>query len=46
MVTYQKLGQPAAARDAYARCRRALTARLGSSPSAETDRLVRTLGTS
>jgi DNA-binding SARP family transcriptional activator len=46
MVIYQKLGQPAAARDAYTRCRRALTARLGSAPSAETERLVRTLGVS
>ncbi len=43
MQTYHRLGRPAAVVDVYGRCRAALAERLGRIPSAETDRVLRSL---
>jgi LuxR family maltose regulon positive regulatory protein len=43
MTVYHKLGRRAAVLDVYGRCQAALAARLGSTPSPETERLFRAL---
>jgi len=43
MQAYHRLGRPSAVVDVYGRCRTALAERLGRTPSAETDRVLRSL---
>jgi DNA-binding SARP family transcriptional activator len=43
MIAYHRLGRKAAVADVYERCLTALAARLGGTPSPETERLFKTL---
>ena len=43
MAVYHRLGRRAAVAHTYGRCQAALNLRLGSTPSAETERLFKTL---
>ncbi len=45
MTTDHRLGRPAEVQATYGRCREALARRLGTAPSAETEALLRSLGT-
>lgn len=45
MLTYQRLGQPSEALEAYRRCRHLLSVVLGVHPAAETEAIYRSLKT-